>query len=328
MHVRQVRRLNREARVDDTILIVDDLDVNIMLLEEILDSLGYKTRSAMSAVEATSVLNDELPSMVLLDIMMPDINGYEFCQMLKENPHTRDIPVIFVSAAESDGEREKAFEIGGVDFVRKPFDVTEIKTRVSTHLNIYHLRQELEENNRKLNQVVSQQSEIMFNEKKRILKNLAALSADEEHVSLENDTISKNSRMLTQALNFTDRYENKISEPFIDGVEIASNIRGIDPKIFGIFFTEEENNPALQASGDVVYNYKEHWDGSGSPNGLAREDIPLAARIVAVTDAFDGYIKEGLSRDEAFHRIDNDREKLYDPYLVDLFLKIEKQIKS
>lgn len=312
----------------DTILIVDDLDVNIMLLEEILDSLGYKTKSAMSAVEATDILNHELPSMVLLDIMMPDINGYEFCQMLKENPHTRDIPVIFVSAAEGNDEREKAFEIGGVDFVKKPFDVTEIKTRVSTHLNIYHLRQELEENNRKLNQVVSEQSEMMFNEKKRILKNLAAHSIDGEDVSVENDIISKNSRMLTQALNFTDRYENKISESFIDGVEIASNIRSIDPKMFGIFFTEDENNPALQASVDVVYNYKEHWDGSGSPNGLKGEDIPLAARIVAITDAFEMYIKEGLSREEAFHKIETDKGILYDPYLVDLFLKIQKQIKS
>ena len=323
--IRQVSRLEKDK---DTILIVDDLDVNIMLLEEILDSLGYKTKSAMSAVEATDILNEELPSMVLLDIMMPDINGYEFCQMLKENPHTRDIPVIFVSAAEGDDEREKAFEIGGVDFVKKPFDVTEIKTRVSTHLNIYHLRQELEENNRKLNQVISEQSEMMFNEKKRILKNLAAHSIDGEDVSVENDIISKNSRMLTQALNFTDRYENKISESFIDGVEIASNIRSIDPKMFGIFFTEDENNPALQASVDVVYNYKEHWDGSGSPNGLKGEDIPLAARIVAITDAFEMYIKEGLSREEAFHKIETDKGILYDPYLVDLFLKIQKQIKS
>ena len=325
MLIRQVSRLEKDK---DTILIVDDLDVNIMLLEEILDSLGYKTKSAMSAVEATDILNHELPSMVLLDIMMPDINGYEFCQMLKENPHTRDIPVIFVSAAEGNDEREKAFEIGGVDFIKKPFDVTEIKTRVSTHLNIYHLRQELEENNRKLNQVVSEQSEMMFNEKKRILKNLAAHSIDGEDVSVENDIISKNSRMLTQALNFTDRYENKISESFIDGVEIASNIRSIDPKMFGIFFTEDENNPALQASGDVVYNYKEHWDGSGSPNGLKGEDIPLAARVVAITDAFEMYIKEGLSREEAFHKIETDKGILYDPYLVDLFLKIQKQIKS
>ena len=323
--IRQVSRLEKDK---DTILIVDDLDVNIMLLEEILDSLGYETKSAMSAVEATDILNHELPSMVLLDIMMPDINGYEFCQMLKENPHTRDIPVIFVSAAEGNDEREKAFEIGGVDFVKKPFDVTEIKTRVSTHLNIYHLRQELEENNRKLNQVVSEQSEMMFNEKKRILKNLAAHSIDGEDVSVENDIISKNSRMLTQALNFTERYENKISESFIDGVEIASNIRSIDPKMFGIFFTEDENNPALQASVDVVYNYKEHWDGSGSPNGLKGEDIPLAARIVAITDAFEMYIKEGSSREEAFHKIETDKGILYDPYLVDLFLKIQKQIKS
>ena len=320
--------MDREESRDTTILIVDDLDVNIMLLEEILDSLGYKTRSAMSAKEATDIINDELPHMVLLDIMMPDINGYEFCQMLKENPHTRDIPVIFVSAAESDDEREKAFEIGGVDFIRKPFDVTEIKTRVSTHLNIYNLRQELEENNRKLNQVISEQSKNILNEKKRILKNLAALSSDEDELPLDNDNIVKNSRMLTQALNFTDKYENKISEAFIDGVEIAGSIRNIDPKIYKIFFTDDEKSPTLQASADVIYYHKESWDGTGSPNGLSGDDIPLAARIVAITVAFEIYVKSGLSREEAFSKMKDERGVLFDPYLMDLFIKIEKQIKS
>ena len=320
--------MDREESRDTTILIVDDLDVNIMLLEEILDSLGYKTRSAMSAKEATDIINDELPHMVLLDIMMPDINGYEFCQMLKENPHTRDIPVIFVSAAESDDEREKAFEIGGVDFIRKPFDVTEIKTRVSTHLNIYNLRQELEENNRKLNQVISEQSKNILNEKKRILKNLAALSSDEDELPLDNDNIIKNSRMLTQALNFTDKYENKISEAFIDGVEIAGSIRNIDPKIYKIFFTDDEKSPMLQASADVIYYHKERWDGSGSPNGLSGDDIPLAARIVAIAEAFEIYVKSGLSREEAFSKMKDERGVLFDPYLMDLFIKIEKQIKS
>lgn len=320
--------MDREESRDTTILIVDDLDVNIMLLEEILDSLGYRTRSAMSAKEATDILNDELPSLVLLDIMMPDINGYEFCQMLKENPHTRDIPVIFVSAAESDDEREKAFEIGGVDFVRKPFDVTEIKTRVSTHLNIYNLRQELEENNRKLNQVISEQSKNILNEKKRILKNLAALSSNEDELPLDNDNIVRNSRMLAQALNFTHQYENKISEGFIDGVEIAGSLRNIDPKIFKIFFTDDEDSPTLQASADVIYYHKERWDGKGVPDGLAGEDIPLAARIVAITEAFEMYIKSGLSREEAFSKMMDERGVVYDPYLMDLFIKIEKQIKS
>ncbi len=320
--------MDREESRDTTILIVDDLDVNIMLLEEILDSLGYKTRSAMSAKEATDIINDELPHMVLLDIMMPDINGYEFCQMLKENPHTRDIPVIFVSAAESDDEREKAFEIGGVDFIRKPFDVTEIKTRVSTHLNIYNLRQELEENNRKLNQVISEQSKNILNEKKRILKNLAALSSDEDELPLDNDNIVKNSRMLTQALNFTDKYENKISEAFIDGVEIAGSIRNIDPKIYKIFFTDDEKSPTLQASADVIYYHKERWDGTGSSNGLSGDDIPLAARIVAITEAFEIYVKSGLSREEAFSKMKDERGVVFDPYLMDLFIKIEKQIKS
>ena len=320
--------MDKEDKHNTTILIVDDLDVNIMLLEEILGSLGYNTRSAMSAKEAIDILNEKLPQMVLLDIMMPDINGYEFCQMLKENPHTRDIPVIFVSAAESDDEREKAFEIGGVDFIRKPFDLTEIKTRVSTHLNIYNLRQELEENNRKLNQVISEQNEKILNEKKRILENLVKLSSDVDDMSMNIDNIVRNSRMLTQALNFTDKYENKISEAFIEGVEIAGSIRNINPKIFKIFFTDDETSPTLQAAADVIYYHNERWDGSGTPLRLAKEDIPLAARIVAITETFETYIKSGLSREDAFDKMNADRGVLFDPYLMDLFIKIKKQIKS
>ncbi|MBQ9390640.1 MAG: response regulator [Lachnospiraceae bacterium] len=320
--------MDKEDKHNTTILIVDDLDVNIMLLEEILGSLGYNTRSAMSAKEATDILNEKLPQMVLLDIMMPDINGYEFCQMLKENPHTRDIPVIFVSAAESDDEREKAFEIGGVDFIRKPFDLTEIKTRVSTHLNIYNLRQELEENNRKLNQVISEQNEKILNEKKRILENLVKLSSDEDDMSMNKDNIVRNSRMLTQALNFTDKYENKISEAFIEGVEIAGSIRNINPKIFKIFFTDDETSPTLQAAADVIDYHNERWDGSGTPLCLSKEDIPLAARIVAITETFESYIKSGLSREDAFDKMNADRGVLFDPYLMDLFIKIKKQIKS
>lgn len=314
---------------ETTILIVDDSDVNIILLEGILDSLGYKTLSAMSAKEATDILSSNtLPHMVLLDIMMPDVNGYEFCEMLKENPHTRDIPVIFVSVAESDDEREKAFQIGGVDFIRKPYDVTEIKTRVSTHLNIYNLQKELEENNRKLNQVINEQSTRILEEKKRILKNLAALSPDGSDVSYDNDIVSKNSRMLTQALNFTDKYENKISESFIEGVEIASDIRNIDSKIFGIFFEKEEENPVIQASHDVVNSYKEKWDGTGKPDGLKGEEIPLAARIVAITDFFERLMKQGMTREEAFSKMEEEKEVSLDPYLLDMFMKIEKQMKS
>ena len=307
-----------------TILIVDDAVINIGLLEEILNDLGYNTCSATGAAEATEILGRVLPQLVLLDIMMPDINGYEFCEMLKKNPHTRDIPVIFVSAAESDDERERAFEIGGVDFIRKPFDVTEIKTRVRTHISIYNLRKQLEENNKKLGKVISEQSRKIEDEKKRILKNIALLYEEGER----NDIISANSRMLAQALNFTEKYENKISGMFIEGVEIAAAIRGVEYKIFNVFFSGEERNASARAVADVIQSCKERWDGTGTPEGLKGESIPLAARIVAICAGFDSYIVNGLERSSALDKLQKNGGSIYDPYLVDLFLKIEKQIKS
>ncbi|MCR4610810.1 MAG: response regulator [Lachnospiraceae bacterium] len=298
----------------ETILIVDDWDVNIELLEAILESLGYNTCSAMSAASATEIINNNRPHLILLDIMMPDISGYEFCEMLKENPRTRDIPVIFVSAAESDEEREKAFEIGGVDFIRKPFDTTEIKTRVSTHLNIYNLRRELEDNNRKLNKVISEQSRKILEEKKRILKNIAAFSSDENNSAIDNEAVAKNSRMLAQALNFSDRYENKISESFVEAVEIGALIRGIDIKIFEVFFTEDDNDESVKTVADIVYGFHE-----------VGTDVPLPAMIVKITDAFSRLSLQYNDREKALSAL-KEQDGL-DPYILDMFFRIEKQMR-
>ncbi len=304
-----------------TILIVDDWEINVQMLEAILTSLGYKTLSAKSAMEATDILNKELPQLILLDIMMPDINGYEFCHTLKDNPKTRDIPVIFVSAAESDDEREHAFEIGGVDFIKKPFDVTEIKTRVSTHLNLYLLRQAMAENNRKLNEAINEQRKLIFNEKKRILENLATFLLDDNiENSTETENVSKNSRMLAQALNFSDKYENKITGAFVDGVEIAGYVRNLEPKIFEVFFRKEDVDTTVKAVSDVIYHYKDKYE--------VGEEKPLSAQIVAITDAFQNHIHAGQSKEEALNSLKNSEEKLFDPYLLELFVKLEKQIKT
>lgn len=311
-----------------TILIVDDAVINIGMLEDILSDLGYDTLSASSAAEATSLLMEKFPDLVLLDIMMPDINGYEFCQMLKENPYTRDIPVIFVSAAESDDEMEKAFEIGGVDFIKKPFNSTEIKTRVSTHLNIHMLKKELQESNRKLNRVISEQSKKIDEEKRRILKNIVALNYTGGDGKGRSRIVSANSRMLAQALNFTEKYENRISSSFVDGIEIAGVIREIDYSIFKIFFSEDETNTVVAAASDVVKSFREKWDGSGQPEGLKGEDIPLAARIVCITDNFDYLMSQGNSREKCFELMKEESGKRFDPYLLDLFFRIEKQMKS
>jgi diguanylate cyclase (GGDEF)-like protein len=119
-----------------SIVIVDDLPDNLRLLTGILKNQGYKVRPAPSGARALSTIRKECPDLILLDIMMPDMNGYEVCRQLKADEQTKDVPVIFLSALNEVFDKVKAFNSGGVDFITKPFQVEEVLSRVRTHLTI------------------------------------------------------------------------------------------------------------------------------------------------------------------------------------------------
>ncbi|MCX6277295.1 MAG: hybrid sensor histidine kinase/response regulator [Bacteroidetes bacterium] len=129
------------------ILIVDDIPANLKLLGDILKSEGYKIRPVPNGEMALQVAEKEKPGLILLDIMMPGIDGYEVCRRLKENPALKDIPVIFISALNDTDDIVKALAMGGVDYISKPFQSEEVRARVQTHLKIYQLSKELKEIN-------------------------------------------------------------------------------------------------------------------------------------------------------------------------------------
>ncbi|MFZ4457251.1 MAG: hybrid sensor histidine kinase/response regulator [Bacteroidales bacterium] len=129
------------------VLIVDDIPANLKLLGAILKNEGYKVRPVPSGELALQAAEKEKPSLILLDIMMPDMNGYEVCDKLKENPELSDIPVIFISALNDTNDIVKALTSGGVDFITKPFQAEEVKARVSTHLKLRQQSKMLEELN-------------------------------------------------------------------------------------------------------------------------------------------------------------------------------------
>ncbi len=346
-----------------TILVVDDSEINTEMLSGILESLGYDTMVANSAAMATELLQGKLPQLILLDIMMPEIDGYQFCRVLKNNPHTREIPVIFVSAADGNDDKEKAFDIGGVDFISKPFDIVEIKARVQTHLNIYKLQRQLENNNRKLNRIINEQSQKIENERKRFLKGIATLSEEVEDSTQHIENVAANSKTLAQALNFTDKYENQISNTFIEGIEIAGAIHDLGKIMVsrdiltkpGMLDDDERarmqmhtvygsdmlkaaypdlgENKYAQIAADVVRSHHENWDGSGYPDGMAGDKIPLAARIVRITDAYDALLssrsyKRAYTKEEAIDILREGKGRNFDPYLLEMFLRIEKRMKS
>jgi serine phosphatase RsbU (regulator of sigma subunit) len=129
------------------LLVVDDTPANLRLLVEILRDVGYKVRPATNGQRALTAIEKEPPDLILLDIMMPGMDGYEVCEHLKANEQTCEIPVIFISALTEAFDKLKAFAVGGVDYITKPFQAEEVLARVETHLKLHHLQQQLVEQN-------------------------------------------------------------------------------------------------------------------------------------------------------------------------------------
>ena len=133
-----------------SVLIVDDTIYNIQLLSLMLNKQGYRVEKATSGTEALESANQLLPDIILLDIRMPDIDGYEVCRRLKANPVTKDIPVIFISSIEESTDKVEAFSVGGVDYISKPFQLIEVLARIETHLRLCLLQKKLQEQNEQL----------------------------------------------------------------------------------------------------------------------------------------------------------------------------------
>jgi PleD family two-component response regulator len=127
------------------ILIVDDSLPNLRALSEMLAKHGYEVRGVADGPTALIVAGEEPPDLILLDVNMPGMNGYEVCQRLKRGSRTCDIPVIFISALNEVADKVKGFQVGGVDYISKPFQIEEVLARLQTHLALYHLRNEVEQ---------------------------------------------------------------------------------------------------------------------------------------------------------------------------------------
>ncbi len=347
-----------------TIMIVDDVAINVKLLNKMVEKMGYKTIAATSVEQAIDLMKDEIPTLILSDIVMPGINGYQFCEMLKDNPMTRDIPIIFVSAVDEMSDKEKAFRLGAVDFIQKPYEYGEVAMRLDTHLKIFYMQQELTENNKRLNMVVKEQSRKLESEQKRLLRAFSRFAEGHRFFGMGThmDYVSYNSRLLAQALNFTEKYENKISSNFVEAIEIASSIHDIgkvtipreilgktepltleDRKIIEQhtvngsellkeIYGESQDNEFTRMAIDVVRWHHENYDGSGYPDKLSGEEIPLSARIVAIIDTFDAIHRERCymhshTHEKSLEIMREETGKKFDPYIMDTFFRIEKQLK-
>lgn len=335
-----------------TILIVDDISVNVTILENILTHEGYETLTALSVQEALAQIKETMPDLILSDLSMPEIDGLEFCRMLKSDQSTRDIPFIFITVLNTSKEKEEAFMAGAVDFIPKPFDNVEVLMRVNNHLSIYRLRQEMTDYNRMMHKMVEDQKNLNEKIHVNVLRALARLVKKKDPgKGSHRSNVGYNSKLLAQGMQFSPAYEDEITDEFVDAIGIAARLHDVGSFVLdeepssegpdreyirrcveegaGVieeFGAEQEEGGALRMAKQIVSCCHAHWDGTGYPE-LSGAQIPLEARIVAVANDFDELITPGEGREpfsveEAVEIIDKNSGVLYDPDVVQVFDKL------
>ena len=344
-----------------TIMIVDDTPANLMLVQEILQAQGYRVLAFPRGNMAINAAAKNPPDLILLDIMMPDMNGFEVCKILKTDETLREIPVLFISALSDTADKVRAFCAGGVDYITKPFQLEEVQARVATHLRLRRLQLELEKHNLHLAELVKEKVlEISDSQLATIvaLAKLAESRDDETGQHIERTrTFCK---ILTEKLRDNPRFRGDIDDTFIENIFYASPLHdigkvGIPDKIFlkpGKLTAEEFEvmkshtmigaNTLLAARGKyprnafintgiaIARSHHEKWDGSGYPDGLVGEDIPLSARIMAVADVYDALRSErpyklAFTHEKSCEIIIAGTGRHFDPAVIDAFKALESE---
>lgn len=351
---------------DISILVVDDVEVNLIILEEIIKNMGYEALLAQSVKEALQIIEDreQLPKVILSDISMPETDGFTFCSMLKNDPYTKDIPVIFISAMDTASDLSKGFELGAVDYIPKPFEKTEVEMRISTHLKIYNMQRDLEENNKQLNLVVARQMEKLRIEQKNIMTALARLVESRENVSGSHyKNILYNSRILAEGMQLSPMFEDDVTDDFIDTIESSAGLHDIGKlmipdrillknapldeeerrlmcahaelgaKTLNDIYEGVEKNNFVEMAIDIAWYHHECWDGSGYPKGLKGKEIPLSARIVKVVDVFDAMIserryKKPIPLDQTLAYMQEKSGTDFDPDIIRVFMRIYRNFRG
>lgn len=354
--------VSMQVNEQPNILIVDDVSTNLVILSEMVKSTGCVPRPVTNVKQAQTAIDRKIPQLILLDISMPETDGFEFCAMLKADVKTRDIPIIFISALDSVEDKIKGFKLGAVDYIAKPFEKEEVTLRLNTHLKIYKLQQEMEAYNRKLHQVVNEQITRGAEEQKNVLGALADILNMQSNIYEKGiDKISANCRMLAISLQFSPKFDKVIPSAFVDEIEAASQLYDIGmlsvnddiaykkkeltaeewEKIkshttIGADYLKKINkdknkNGYLDMAADIAKYHHENWDGTGYPEGLSGNDIPLSARIVAVIDTYmalnsDRSYRKAYTREESLSIMRSEAGKRFDPSIIDIFCKIQKQL--
>lgn len=331
------------------ILIVDDVVDNIRVAMNILKEDNYDFSFAHNGTEALRLIFEEPEpfDLILLDVMMPGMNGFDVCQRLKDTLIAKDIPVIFLTAKVDVESITEGFESGGVDYITKPFHANELLARVKTHLDLYHAKKLLIKHNidletkarfeirRLLTELEDSQKEMIF-----ILAELMEATSDET---------GKHIKRVAESSALLAKYHPCLDEDDMETLYHASPMHDIGKMTIPIEilhkpgrYTEEDfaimkkhtsnayellsrsDRKLLKAAAVIAHEHHEKWNGKGYPRGLKGAEIHIYGRVVALTDVFDALThkrqyKEAWGIDDAVKYIIEHRETQFDPEIVDIF---------
>lgn len=311
------------------LLLVDDEPTNLQVLRHVLQA-DYRLLFATDGARALQVAREQLPQLILLDIMMPGMDGYAVCRALKADPATAGIPVIFITALNDSQDETAGFDVGGVDYLTKPVSPPVVRARVRTHLSLVRM-DELRETRLQIVQRLGRAAEYKDNEtgmhviRMSHFSQLLALAAGCSPAWAE-DLLNAAPMHDVGKIGIPDAVLRKPGP--LDADEWATMRR--HPEI-GAEIIGEYPSGVLQLAREIALAHHEKWDGSGYPRYLAGEAIPLSARIVAIADVFDALTtrrpyKEPWPVQEAMNHIAAQAGKHFDPALVALFAPLLPQL--
>ncbi|MEI6207786.1 MAG: response regulator [Desulfuromonadales bacterium] len=319
-----------------TVLVVDDTPQNISLLNSVLME-EYTVKAATSGKQGIEICNSMPVDIVLLDVMMPEMDGFETCRQLKNNPLTQNIPTIFVTAKGEIEDETMGFACGAVDYITKPIRAAIVKSRVRTHLALY-------DQSRILESLVRQRTSELKNTYLEVLRRLGiAGEFRDNETGLHVARVCNYSRIIALAFGLPESEAEQLYHAA--ALHDAGKIGIPDSILFKPGKLDEEewqvirthcdigqkiignhpNNDLLKSAATIALTHHEQWNGSGYPQGLKRTEIPLAGRIVAIADVFDALTSERPYKkawpvSDAVNEIVRSSGKHFDPQIIDSFL--------
>ncbi|MBC9249739.1 two-component system response regulator [Pseudomonas alcaligenes] len=344
-----------------TILVVDDTPDNLMLMADLLKD-KYRVKAANSGEKALHILQGTLPDLILLDIMMPGLSGYDVAERLQGDPRTRNIPIIFLTAMAATEDEIHGLQLGAADYITKPISPPVVLARVETQLKVKAAADFLRDQNDYLEQEVQRRTREVMAIQDVTIQAMASLAETRDNETGNHIRRTQHYvKLLAGLLREHPRFRHFLDEETIKLLFKSAPLHdigkiGIPDRILlkpGRFTPEEfeimkthttlgrdaiqhaENQLGVKVdflhfAKEIAYSHQEKWDGSGYPEGLAADDIPISARLMAVADVYDALIsrrvyKPGMPHEQAVAIIREGRGSHFDPDICDAFLANAEQ---